>query len=63
MMSMVDEVQKLTMDVDEKYNGAYLTEALKEYHELIDEKIIKPRENQLNCSGEMPRIIQFNCSK
>ena len=63
MMSVVDEVKKLTMNVDEKYKGTYLMEALKEYHDLVDGKIIKPRENQLNCSGMMPRIIQFNCYK
>ena len=59
-MSLVECIQGLDMEVDGKYFQKPLLEALDFYHDLIAEKIITPRENQLNHSGVMPGIVQFN---
>lgn len=48
------------METDEKYNRNSLSEALEMYHSLINNNIIRPRENQLNKSGLIPQIVKFN---
>ena len=58
MMSIVDKIQSLNMEVDEQYDS--LVEALRMYHSLIENNVIQPRENQLNRSGILPQIVQFN---
>lgn len=58
MMSIVDKIQSLNIEVDEQYYS--LVEALKMYHTLIENNIIQPRENQLNKSGTIPQIVHFN---
>lgn len=59
-MNIVDKIQSLTMETDEKYNRNSLSEALEMYHSLINNNIIRPRENQLNKSGLIPQIVKFN---
>lgn len=59
-MSIVDKIQSLEMEVDNRYFQNPLVEALEIYHSLIDENVIQPRENQLNKSGLVPKIIHFN---
>lgn len=59
-MSIADSIQALDMKVDSKYFQKPLIEALDLYHNLIKENVISPRENQLNHSGVMPNIVQFN---
>ena len=58
MMSIVDKIQSLNMEVDEQSDS--LIEALDMYHSLIDNNVIQPRENQLNKSGMIPQIVHFN---
>ena len=58
MMSIVDKIQSLNLEVDEQYYS--LVEALKMYHSLIENNVIQPRENQLNKSGMIPQIVHFN---
>lgn len=62
-MSLVDNIQSLDMKIDDKYYDTSLIDALKMYHSLIDKNIIQPRENQLNKSGTLPKIIHFNSIK
>ena len=57
-MNIVDKIQSLNMEVDEQYDS--LVEALRMYHSLIENNVIQPRENQLNRSGILPQIVQFN---
>lgn len=59
-MSIVDKIQRLEMEVDSRYFQNPLVEALEIYHSLINENVIQPRENQLNKSGLVPKIIHFN---
>ena len=59
-MSMADDIKKLSMTVDKNFYDSKLIEALNMYHSLIRENIIEPRENQLNTSGVMPKIVHFN---
>lgn len=59
-MSLVDNIQSLDMKIDEKYFDSSLVDALEIYHSLIDQKIIVPRENQLNKSGIIEKNIYFN---
>lgn len=59
-MSLVDNIQSLDMKIDEKYFDSSLVDALEIYHSLIDQKIIVPRENQLNKSGTFEKNIYFN---
>lgn len=59
-MNMAERIQALDMKVDSKYLQKPLIEALDLYHNLIEKNIISPRENQLNHSGVMPGIVQFN---
>ncbi|MCI8634707.1 MAG: hypothetical protein HFJ05_03780 [Eubacterium sp.] len=58
MMSIVDKIQSLNIEVDEQSDS--LIEALDMYHSLIDNNVIQPRENQLNKSGMIPQIVHFN---
>ncbi len=58
MMSIVDKIQSLNIEVDEQSDS--LLEALDMYHSLIDNNVIQPRENQLNKSGIIPQIVHFN---
>ncbi len=60
MMSIVDKIQSLEMEVDKRYLKNPLVEALEIYHSLVDANVIQPRENQLNKSGLAPKIIHFN---
>lgn len=60
MTNMADYIDNLSMKIDEKYLRPQLIEALKMYHTLIQNDVIKPRENQLNSSGTIPEIIHFN---
>lgn len=60
MMSIVDKIQSLEMEIDKRYYQNPLVEALEIYHSLIDTNVIQPRENQLNKSGLAPKIIHFN---
>lgn len=59
-MSIVDKIQSLNMEVDEQDYQNSLVEALEIYHSLIEANVIRPRENQLNKSGLVPRIVHFN---
>ena len=58
MMSIVDKIQSLNIEVDEQSDS--LLEALDMYHSLIENNVIQPRENQLNKSGIIPQIVHFN---
>lgn len=60
MMSIVDKIKSLEMEVDKGYYQNPLVEALEIYHSLIDANVIQPRENQLNKSGLVPPVIHFN---
>ena len=59
-MPLTESIESLTMKVDKKYNDPQLIEALSIYHSLIDNNVIKPRENQLNRSGSLPEMVKFN---
>lgn len=59
-MSIVDNIETLSMKIDDKFFDPKLIDALTIYHSLIQEKKIEPRENQLNTSGLSPKIIHFN---
>ncbi len=58
MMSIVDKIQSLNIEVDEQYCS--LVEALEMYHSLIENNVMQPRGNQLNKSGLVPQIVHFN---
>lgn len=60
MISIVDKIQSLEMEVDKRYCQSPLIEALEIYHSLIDANVIQPRENQINKSGLVPKIVHFN---
>lgn len=60
MMSIADNIETLSMKIDKKFFDSKLIDALNMYHSLIQENKIEPRENQLNTSGAMPKIIHFN---
>ena len=45
MMSIVDKIQSLNLEVDEQYYS--LVEALKMYHSLIENNVIQPREKSI----------------
>lgn len=62
-MSIVPTIKNLEMKVDDKYKKETLNNSLELYHSLIDNGIMKPRGNQLNQSGTMPKVIRFNTSK
>ena len=59
-MSIIDNIETLSMKIDDKFFDPKLIDALTLYHSLIQEKKIIPRENQLNTSGSTPKIIPFN---
>lgn len=60
MMSVIDEIKILDMKVDEKFCQPSLIEAQKLYHSMVKNKVFEPRENQLNASGLIKRIVLFN---
>lgn len=47
-MSIIDNIETLSMKIDDKFFDPKLIDALTLYHSLIQEKKIIPRENQLN---------------
>ncbi len=59
-MSIIDNIETLSMKIDDKFFDPKLIDALTLYHSLIQEKKIIPRENQLNTSGSTQKIIHFN---
>lgn len=59
-MSIIDSIQALDMKVDSKFYQKPLIEALDLYHNLIDENIITPRENQLIRNETIQPNIHFN---
>ncbi len=59
-MSIIDKIQSLDQTVDKEYYHTPLVEALELYHSLIDSNVIQPRENQLNKSRCVPKIVHFN---
>ena len=62
-MSIVTTIKNLDMKIDDKYKNESLNNALELYHKLVNNGIMKPRENQLNRSGTMPKVIRFNVPK
>lgn len=59
-MSIVDKIQLINLEVEERYYQSPLIEALELYHSLIEANVMQPRENQLNKSGQIPYIVPFN---
>ena len=60
MTSMVDQISNLEMQTDPKFLDSSLVEALDLYHEWVKMKIVTPRENQLNSSGQPPKPLMLN---
>lgn len=60
MRSIVDQIENLDMKIDSRLLDNSLVEALDLYHEWVKKKIVIPRENQLNTSGQPPKPILLN---
>lgn len=61
-MGMVEQIQNLSMPVQNNYNDKSLVEALDYYHHLVKNNIMKPRENQLAAYDRVITQIKFNVS-
>ncbi len=62
-MSIITTIKNLDMNIDDKYKNKTLNNSLELYHKLIDDGIMRPRGNQLNRSGIIPKVIRFNIPK
>lgn len=62
IMGMVEQIQNLSMPVQNNYNDKSLVEALDYYHHLVKNNIMKPRENQLAAYDRVITQIKFNVS-
>lgn len=60
MTGIADQVSNLEMQVDYRLLDNSLIEALDLYHEWVEKKIVIPRENQLNTSGQAPKPVLLN---
>ncbi len=58
--SIVDQISNLEMPTDPLLLDGSLIEALNLYHEWVEKKIVIPRENQLNTSGQPPKPVILN---
>ena len=58
-MSIIDNIETLSMKIDDKFFDPKLIDALTLYHSLIQEKKIIPRENQLQKLSTLIHIIKI----
>ena len=59
-MSIIDNIETLSMKIDDKFFDPKLIDALTLYHSLIQEKKSIPRGGGGGGSGSTPKIIHFN---
>ena len=60
-MSIVDQINKLTVSIDDEKSFKVLVESLEKYHEMIQEGLLKPRENRIQ-SMYIPNAFYSNKS-
>lgn len=59
-MGMVEQIQDLSMHIQNNYYDKPLVDALEYYHQLVENNIMQPRENQLVAGDRITTPIKFN---
>lgn len=59
-MGIVEQIQDIKMPINNNYNDKQLVDALDYYHQLVNNNIMQPRENQLMSCDRIVTPIKFN---